>query len=90
MHTEQAAYIYNINTIPICYSKVQKRGNSMLSGIRKQRDILLSLNDEIEEELDNLKSVYEQIKESEKTRDECNEMIKNYNLEMPRVRKDLK
>ena len=62
----------------------------MLSGIRKQRDILLSLNDEIEEELYNLKSISEQMKESEKTRAECNEMIKNYHLEMPRVRKDFK
>ena len=59
----------------------------MLFGIRKQRDILLSLNDEIEEELYNLKSISEEIKETEKTRDECNELIENYHKEMPRVRK---
>ena len=59
----------------------------MLFGIRKQRDILLSLNDEIEEELYNLKSISEEIKETEKTRDECHELIENYHKEMPRVRK---
>ena len=59
----------------------------MLSGIRKQRDILSGLNDEIEEGINRLKDISIKIKESEKVRDECNELIENYHKEMPRVQR---
>ena len=59
----------------------------MLSGIRKQRDILSGLNDEIEEGINRLKEISIEIKKSEKVRDECNELIENYHREMPRVQR---
>ena len=59
----------------------------MLSGIRKQRDILSGLNDEIEEGINRLKDISIKIKKSEKVRDECNELIENYHREMPRVQR---
>ena len=59
----------------------------MLSGIRKQRDILSGLNDEIEEGINRLKDISIKIKKSEKVRDECNELIENYHKEMPRVQR---
>ena len=59
----------------------------MLSGIRKQRNILSGLNDEIEQGINRLKEISMMIKNSEKVRDECNELIENYQIEMPRVQK---
>ena len=59
----------------------------MLTGIRKQRDILSGLNDEIEEGINKLKDISIKIKNSEKVREECNELIENYQREMPRVKK---
>ena len=59
----------------------------MLTGIRKQRNILSGLNDEIEQGINRLKDISIKMKNSEKVRDECNELIENYQIEMPRVQK---
>ena len=59
----------------------------MLSGIRKQRDILSGLNEEIEEGISRLKNISIELENSEMQRGEGKELIENYVKEMPRVQK---
>merc|ERR1711971_1135238 len=77
----------SLHGVMYAISKVQVRGDSMLTGIRKQRNILSGLNDEIEQGIKRLKDISIKMKNSEKVRDECNELIENYQIEMPRVQK---
>ena len=57
----------------------------MLSGIRKQREMLLSLNDEIQNGISSLRNISQEMMESEKVQEECKVFMKSYSREMPRV-----
>ena len=59
----------------------------MLSGIRKQREILISLNDEIEQGINELRNISNEMKKREKVRQECDQFMQHYQREMPRVKK---
>ena len=49
----------------------------MLSGIRKQRNILMTINDEIGDGIDRLKNISLATKEAEKIRKESKELIRD-------------
>ena len=49
----------------------------MLSGIRKQRNILMTINDEIGDGIDKLKNISLATKEAEKIRKESKELIRD-------------
>lgn len=57
----------------------------MLSGIRKQREMLLSLNDEIQNGISSLRNISQEMMESEKVQEECKVFMESYSREMPRV-----
>ena len=59
----------------------------MLSGIRKQRDILITLNDEIENGINQLKNISSEMKKSKDKQNESSDFLKQYDLEMPRVKR---
>ena len=50
----------------------------MLSGIRKQRNILMTINDEIGDGIDRLKNISLATKEAEKIRKESKELIRDW------------
>ena len=49
----------------------------MLSGIRRQRNILMTINDEIGDGIDRLKNISLATKEAEKIRKESEELIRD-------------
>merc|ERR1712223_98010 len=68
--------IYNSSLEGVLHaiSKVQTKGDSMMTGIRKQRHLLMAINDEIEEGIEDLKLLSEQLESEEKSQRKCQKL----------------
>jgi len=67
--------------------EVQKRGDSMMSGIRKQKEMLEILKEEIKEKKEKLASIDRQIQNLEEKKVNAKEGVENAELDVNRINK---